>query len=103
MQSTEVWGLGMPCTGYTVLDVGVQGLGVQSIWMQDLGCQKGLSHPDTIQGLPEAPMEKDADSCQDGAKTVPSTGLGTEGTETQVRAGEQARGGTRPVVAIPKG
>lgn len=41
MQSTEVWGLGMPCTGYTVLDVGVQGLGVQNIWVQDLECQKG--------------------------------------------------------------
>ncbi|XP_066176804.1 protein unc-93 homolog B1 [Sylvia atricapilla] len=29
-------------------------------------------------------MEKDIDSCQNGAKTVPSTGLGTEGTETQL-------------------
>ncbi|KAM7035247.1 protein unc-93 homolog B1 [Acridotheres tristis] len=29
-------------------------------------------------------MEKEVDGCQDGAKTVPSTGLGTEGTETQL-------------------
>ncbi|NXS31511.1 UN93B protein, partial [Pomatostomus ruficeps] len=29
-------------------------------------------------------MEKDFDCCQDGAKTVPSTGLSTEGTETQL-------------------
>ncbi|KAM4898473.1 protein unc-93 homolog B1 [Sylvia borin] len=29
-------------------------------------------------------MEKDIDSCQNGAKTVPSAGLGTEGTETQL-------------------
>ncbi|XP_072786793.1 protein unc-93 homolog B1 isoform X2 [Taeniopygia guttata] len=29
-------------------------------------------------------MEKDIDGCQDGAKTVPSTRLGTEGTEAQL-------------------
>ncbi|NWU19148.1 UN93B protein, partial [Dyaphorophyia castanea] len=29
-------------------------------------------------------MEKDLDCCQDGAKTVPSAGLSTEGTETQL-------------------
>ncbi|XP_051632966.1 protein unc-93 homolog B1 isoform X2 [Manacus candei] len=29
-------------------------------------------------------MEKDPDCCQDGAKTVPGAGLGTEGTETQL-------------------
>ncbi|NXO08380.1 UN93B protein, partial [Oriolus oriolus] len=29
-------------------------------------------------------MEKDFDCCQDGAKTVPSAGLSTEGTETQL-------------------
>uniref|UniRef100_A0A803VNJ4 Unc-93 homolog B1, TLR signaling regulator n=1 Tax=Ficedula albicollis TaxID=59894 RepID=A0A803VNJ4_FICAL len=29
-------------------------------------------------------MEKDVDGCQDGAKTLPSTGLGTEGAETQL-------------------
>lgn len=48
-------------------------------------------------------MEKDIDGCQNGAKTVPSTGLGTEGTETQVRPGGHPRGGTRPMVFSPKG
>lgn len=78
--------------------------GVQNIWVQDLGCQQDPPHPDTIQGPPEAPMEKDIDSCPNGAKTVPSAGLGTEGTETQVRPGEHPwQGGTRPMVVIPKG
>ncbi|XP_058697041.1 protein unc-93 homolog B1 isoform X3 [Poecile atricapillus] len=62
----------------------VQDTGVQNIWVQDLGCQQGPLHPDTIQGPPEAPMEKDIDGCQDGAKTVPNARLGPEGTETQL-------------------
>ncbi|XP_036239538.1 protein unc-93 homolog B1 isoform X2 [Molothrus ater] len=62
----------------------VQVTGMQNIWVQDLGCQQGSFHPDTIQGSPEALMEKDVDSCQDGAKIEPSTKLGTEGTETQL-------------------
>lgn len=49
-------------------------------------------------------MEKDIDSCQNGAKTVPSAGVSsTEGTETQVRPGGHPWGGTRPMVVIPKG
>ncbi|XP_023784332.1 protein unc-93 homolog B1 isoform X10 [Cyanistes caeruleus] len=62
----------------------VQDTGVQNIWVQDLGCQQGPLHPDIIQGAPEAPMEKDIDGCQDGAKTVPNARLGPEGTETQL-------------------
>ncbi|XP_041262144.1 protein unc-93 homolog B1 isoform X3 [Onychostruthus taczanowskii] len=57
---------------------------MQNIWVQDLRCQHGPSHPDTIQGPPKAPMEKDIDGCQDGAKTVPSAMLGTEGTDSQL-------------------
>ncbi|NXK98155.1 UN93B protein, partial [Formicarius rufipectus] len=43
-------------------------------------------------------MEKDPSCCQEGAKMVPGAGLGTEGTETQVRLqgtswGKQVRGG----------
>nr|XP_021411730.2 protein unc-93 homolog B1 [Lonchura striata domestica] len=57
---------------------------MQNIWVQDLECQQGPSNPDTIQGPPEAPMEKDVDGCQDGAKTVPSARLSTEGTEAQL-------------------
>ncbi|XP_023784331.1 protein unc-93 homolog B1 isoform X9 [Cyanistes caeruleus] len=77
----------------------VQDTGVQNIWVQDLGCQQGPLHPDIIQGAPEAPMEKDIDGCQDGAKTVPNARLGPEGTETQVSpvghplGGNQAHGG----------
>ncbi|XP_031968401.1 protein unc-93 homolog B1 isoform X1 [Corvus moneduloides] len=41
-------------------------------------------HPPQGLGPPEAAMEKDLDCCQDGAKTVPSAGLSTEGTETQL-------------------
>lgn len=99
-QRFRAWGC--RAHGYTVPDVGVQGLGalgmrvqglcvqvtgMQNIWVQDLGCQQGPFHPDTIQGPPEALMEKDVDGCQDGAKTEPSARLGTEGTETQVRPG----------------
>lgn len=119
-------GVGVQNTGVQTTSAGCGGaehrglgLGDAVYWVHGAGCRgaraggakhmgarlrvpKESPHADTIQGLPEAPMEKDVDSCQDGAKTVPSTGLGTEGTETQVRAGGQAWRGTRPVVAIPK-
>ncbi|RLV97277.1 hypothetical protein DV515_00011935 [Chloebia gouldiae] len=48
-------------------------------------------------------MEKDVDGFQDGAKTVPSARLGTEGTETQVRRGGHPWERCRPMVAIPRG
>lgn len=81
--------------GTRVQGLCVQDTGVQNIRVQDLGCQKSSPHPDTIHGPPEAPMEKDIDSCRNGAKTVPSAGMGTEGTETQVRPGEHPRGGNQ--------